>query len=77
MKGKLVRLQSTNNNLRTKEIEGEFIVPPVIGAPFRIYGESLSFKGGIRFIETSNVQTVETLSDRIRFTTLNSTYELL
>jgi len=76
MSGKLKRLKSSHQNLRTDEVEGEYAYNPEVGKVFILIGESLSFKGGKRWIETTPVKTVEQLPDRIRFTTLYSTYEL-
>jgi hypothetical protein len=77
MKAKLIRLASTNKNMRTKDVEGEYFVPPTIGERFKFIGESLSFSDGIRLIDTSPVTTITPKLDRIEFTTENSTYELV
>ncbi len=77
MNGKLVRLHSTNNNLRTKEVEGVFDQLPTVGQGFKLIGESLDFEGGSRLIFTSNV--IEVVRKDIgvwSFQTLNSFYEL-
>lgn len=76
MKGILVRLESTNNNLRTNEIEGEYDKVPTPGEPFVLIGEPLDPRAHFRMVTTSTVQDVEHFPDKIRFTTRNSTYEL-
>lgn len=77
MKARLVRLSSTNTNLRTREVEGEYFVPPKVGDRFKLTGESLSFTGGIRLIDTSPVVVIVQDTEKlIIFKTENSTYEL-
>jgi|WetSurSiteA1Bulk_404760.scaffolds.fasta_scaffold55583_2 hypothetical protein len=82
MKGILTRLEVSpqSGHLRTNAIEGDFMVIPVIGKSFEIYGESLTKLGegtlGFRQVRTSTVQDVKQEEGKYIFKTLNSTYEL-
>lgn len=69
---KLRKITSTHNNLRTAEVIGQAPRLPVIGERFIVYSEALEIEGGVRYVTTSPVQSV----DDNQFTTANSTYEL-
>lgn len=74
--GKLNRLKSTNNNLRTESCEGYFLEMPAVDLPFYFYGDAL-VGDGIRTVATSTVVSVEKVGEReYVFKTLNSTYSL-
>jgi hypothetical protein len=82
MKGILTRVEVTtqSGHLRTNAIEGDFMIIPVVGKSFEIYGESLTKFGegtlGFRQVRTSTVQDVKQEEGKYIFKTLNSTYEL-
>ena len=75
--GKLVRVKSSHNNLRTTEVVGSYYAPPTIGESFTFLSEPLNDGGTIRVVTTSPVQSVEAVPGGLRFTTLNSTYDLI
>lgn len=81
-KGKLARIDVkedavfSKNPLRTLVVEGLFTAEPTKGQPFRFFSEPLDKALDFRLISTSTVQAVEKSEGKIRFYTLNSTYEL-
>lgn len=63
--------------IRTENMDGHFIVPPMKDHPFMMFGKSLNPDGAGRLITTSLVQ--EIISDDgkcVIFRTLNSTYKV-
>jgi hypothetical protein len=72
IKAKLVKIESTHNNLRTNEIVGEFSYSPEVGHVFRFYSKPLDPDASIRVITTSSVQSI----NGQEFKTRNSTYRL-
>ena len=76
MKVKLLKLQSTHNNLRTNEIDGECIDLPEIGQSFILLGEALNPDAKVRAIRTTPVQELKKEGNVMTFKTLNSIYEL-
>lgn len=76
MKGKLKKIVSTHNNLRTTEMEGEFHKPPIIGQDFVIFGKALTEGMDVRMIRTTTVKDIKDLDGRFVFFTQNSEYEL-
>lgn len=71
MKAKLSLISSTHDLLRTDEVVGYVVGPPVTGLRFVIYAESLDSNKDVRMVSTSPVLSVE----GSRFTTRNSVYE--
>ena len=77
MRGKIKKIVSNHNNLRTTEMEGEFSEPPTVGQPFTIFGEALEEKEGVRMIRTTPVKEVGLITGGdLVFKTENSEYEL-
>jgi len=76
MKGKLVKIKSTHNNVRTSEIVGEYNESPAVGQRFRMTAPPLDPTYYTRVVVTTPVQNSETVGNVTRFTTENSTYEL-
>lgn len=70
MKIKLVRVESTNNSLRTDEVVGEIFLEPTVGYPLVLFGQPLG-KGDVRKVTTSPITELTENG----FKTLNSTYE--
>lgn len=77
MKGKLVRIKSNHENMRTTEMIGEFVWPPTIGKCFRIFGESLTEGEKYRVIMTTKVKEIKREEGIITFKTANTTYKLI
>jgi hypothetical protein len=78
MKVKLIRITSTNNNLRTPTVEGEAVTFPVVGAHFSMLAASLDASKDVRMVTTSMITSVEVVDDKTyRFVTNNSVYELV
>lgn len=77
-KGKLIKIESNHNLLRTDEIVGSWPFFPEVGSGFVIYSEPLDKEGNtVRYVRTSKVQEIEQLYDKIwEFKTQNSTYRL-
>ncbi len=74
---KLVKIESTNNALRTKEVEGTTNELPKVGQRFELMGEPINNRYSMRHVSTSPVQSVGKKKEgKILFKTLNSTYEL-
>ena len=76
MYGKLSRIESSNQNLRTKTVEGEFEKYPTIGENFDLIGKSLSPLGDFRLVSTSTVLGVMQVGKLYTFDTMYSRYEL-
>lgn len=77
MKGKLIRLASSNNNLRTNEVVGTFDSLPAEGKEFKMFAESLTPGGLFRLVATSPVSKILSAKDNnYLFNSHFSTYEL-
>ena len=74
---KLTKIESSHNNVRTKETIGEAPILPEIGKSFILFGDSLEFEGGIRTIHTSTIEEIEKITEKeLIIKTLNSTYKI-
>lgn len=74
---RLERVESTNNNMRTKMMVGTAPFMPECGHRFQIFGEPIDKTQDVRVITTSVVQAIKIDSDLgIEFRTMNSTYRL-
>jgi hypothetical protein len=75
-----IRLAKLENGtaLRTTFVDGFCYELPKVGQSFVMYSESLEFKGGARFVQTSEVQSVLFNNEVDVFTikTMNSVYSL-
>lgn len=76
MTGKLTRLGSTNDNLRTSDVTGSFAELPKVGKTFEMLADSLTAGCTCRYIGTSPVVTVGDEDGKYLFTTQNSFYKL-
>lgn len=78
LNAKITKIVSTHNNLRTNDMVGVTPQIPEVGKFFSIFGESLSFKGGMRAITTTLVQesNFDSATKTFTFKTENSTYTL-
>lgn len=77
MHGILTRLESENDNLRTKDIKGKFEDLPIVGRSFNMLSESLTPGYDYRLIRTSIVQNVSfDGNNKYLFDTLYSKYNL-
>ena len=77
MQGKLTRLTSNHNILRTDDITGSFMYMPAQGDQFTIVGTSLTATSNHRIVTTSPIQLVIRISEtELEFRTLNSHYKL-
>lgn len=79
LKVKLIKLESSHENLRTKEVEGESLGLPLVGTSFVVVGKGIEF--GTRLVSTSPVQSVYLIDandqrDLFHFQTKNSEYAL-
>ena len=75
--GKLIKIESTHDNMRTDEFDGHFAFLPEEGGSFVIYGEPISENMSVRYIRTSMIKSVEWIYEKIvEFKTQNSTYHL-
>lgn len=73
---RLIQLNSTHRNLRTREVLGDVMIPPRLGGFLIFQGEGLE-EPGVRQIVTSEIQELDELTGgRVLFSTLNSTYLL-
>jgi hypothetical protein len=79
-KVKITRKSSNHNSFRTDSIDGIAEQLPAIGSSFRMLGESLSFKGGVRVVVTTPVKEITRLRltkpEVMEFKTANSVYEV-
>jgi len=73
---KLIQVESTHNNVRTKETEGYAPIPPVVGKSFTFFADAIDTELDLRTITTSMVKTLEKQGGNVLFTTGNSTYLL-
>ena len=76
MMGKLTRLGSTNDNLRTSDVVGSFAELPEVGKTFEMLADSLTAGCTCRYVGTSPVVTVGNEDGKFLFTTQNSFYRL-
>ena len=78
MTGTLTKIKSTNENLRTPSVDGEFDSLPEVGQMFQMTGESLALAGrGFRLVQTSLVVSADKMRDELyEFKTYNSYYRL-
>lgn len=73
----LKRIESLHDNLRDDEVTGLAPELPKLGGRFFMYAEAKDRNSDIRYIRTSEVQSMELLSGgSIGFKTQNSMYEL-
>jgi len=78
-KGTLTKLntKTENHNLRTDNVEGIFEDLPAIGQGFLLIGESLTPEKDSRLVTTSIIKEIMIKDkNKMKFQTLNSTYEL-
>jgi len=75
---KLEQIESSHNNVRTKEMEGKCTHIPEVGYGFIIFGKSLTPGLPFRRISTSEIQECSYVEKdrKFLFQTLNSKYEL-
>lgn len=84
MKARLTRINSNHENLRTDWVDGQCQELPNVGSEFILIGQALDptlrALGAGRLIHTTEVQEVTVVKTtppiKIRFKTVNSTYEL-
>ena len=76
MKATLTQHSSTNDALRTKQIEGEAFEMPVVDKCFLFFSAPLTEGYTARYISTSPVVSVWSENGSTHFRTLNSHYEL-
>ena len=76
MTGKLTRLGSTNDNLRTSDVFGSFAELPEVGKTFEMLADSLTAGCTCRYVSTSPVASVGNEDGKYLFTTQNSFYRL-
>lgn len=75
MKVKLIKIQSTHNNLRTVEAVGQLMEHPTVGHSFLLVSEPLNPEAQARLIRSSPIKKVTQLQDKlIEVQTENSTY---
>lgn len=76
-KGRLTKMKSDHNRLRTDTVEGVFDDLPTEGSPFALVGESLTPGLDARLFLSSDIQMMLEEGERHRiFRTYNSTYRL-
>lgn len=73
---KLTKLSDNENELRTKEVVGEFMTPPKIGSSFVMFAESIHPDGFARMIATSRIMEIDCGLAECTIHTENSTYKL-
>ena len=73
---KLTKLSSNENDLRTNEVVGEFMNPPVEGRSFIMFAESIHPDGFARMIGTSRVMHITKGCGECVIQTENSEYKL-
>lgn len=73
--GKLFKINSNHDNVRTDTMEGLATELPVVGKGFNLYGGALELKVGIRGLFTTSIEELTQLSNgTVLFRTRNSTY---
>lgn len=79
-KVKLIKLNSSHNNLRTPEIVGVCEELPIVGSMFSMTGDplELDIEEGIRFILTTPIiiSNYDEVNKQYIFSTANSHYKL-
>jgi len=73
---KLTQLESTHDNVRTKEIVGFCFELPKVGRRFTMFGESLDKRLDIRMLNTSPVRKITKRKNILYLKTENSSYKL-
>lgn len=77
---RLRKIESTHDRVRTDVIEGDLVNDLQEGASCMIMGEALTptirDEGGVRWFESTPIQSLVREGNVFRFTTLNSKYEL-
>lgn len=85
MKCRLTKIKSTHNNVRTDVIEGGCVQFPILGFPFTMSAEPLTFGMDVRYFRSTPIKEIRlheepgfSLDNRIAyiFVTENSTYKL-
>ncbi len=83
--GRITRLQSNHNNIRTDHMDGSFDELPEVGKSFQIFGRSLTPGLDCRAITTTFVREIMDMAKYqgvvsknrfLQFKTANSTYQL-
>lgn len=74
----LTQIESTHDNMRSKEVSGHCVKLPELNRPFQLMADSLDPEKDVRVITTSPVQDLRhnTMVNRITFRTMNSRYSL-
>lgn len=72
-RGKLKKISSTHQRLRTNVIDGWFLDTPKVGHSFVMFADPIDPETDLRVVETTPVREVRADS----FDTENSTYELV
>jgi hypothetical protein len=70
MRIRIKKIESTHDNLRTDEVEGDALFPPQEGQRFVMYAEPIVPLASFRMVTTSRVTDVYAT----HFKTLHSTY---
>jgi hypothetical protein len=74
---KLTKINSVNENLRTKDVLGDAPFMPELGRSFVVFSESLTEDNDYRQVTTSVVKSIKKISTtKIVINTMNSTYEI-
>lgn len=71
----LRRINSNHSNLRTDAVDGFCNELPTVGAAFSMYAKALTEGCNVRWVQTTAIESLETLGDTAKFITKNSTYE--
>lgn len=73
---RLTRMVSSHSILRTDEVIGTVIQPPVVGHSFIMVAKSLCEDKDFRYVETSEIQHINIKDGIWTIKTLNSEYKL-
>lgn len=73
---KLIKLSNNENELRTNEVEGAFMNPPVEGRSFVMFAEAMVEGSLARMIATSRVTKLDIAPKEYVFHTENSQYRV-
>ena len=76
MKVRLIKLESTHENLRTDVVEGTLEVPPQIGEHMLILADPIDQDADVRYIMTSEITGVLYQPGIWHVSTKNSTYQV-
>jgi hypothetical protein len=71
-----MRTKHEKSPLRTKDVEGFLAMPPVVGCPLAVVGESIDPTMSVRSITTSTVLAIHWDQTGCHLETLNSVYDL-